>query len=115
VRKSIAILCFAVARSLAFAGGEPTVFRAYVDTYGQVDIVTSDGHRIPLQGDDELDCTLFDVNTGKRLAHWWMMSKEGAMPDWAEPGMRPEPRMPHLFDLPGNSPAAPATHHESAP
>jgi hypothetical protein len=40
VKKFIAILCLAVANSLAFAGAEPTVFRAYVDTHGQVDKVT---------------------------------------------------------------------------
>jgi|GEM_PF-1288307 len=41
-------------------------------------------HVGPLHGQEFFDCTLFDVNSGKELAHWALDRKDYTVPDWAE-------------------------------
>lgn len=40
-------------------------------------------HIAPAHGKDARACFLFDVNTGKELAHWSLDSKDPVAPDWA--------------------------------
>jgi hypothetical protein len=39
----------------------------------------------PLHGDRDFFCALFDVNTGKELAHWALDRRDYVVPDWAKP------------------------------
>ena len=41
-------------------------------------------HVSPMHGQEFYDCTLFDVNTGKKLAHWALDNKGQRAPDWVE-------------------------------
>lgn len=41
-------------------------------------------HIAPPHGQEFYDCTLFDVNTGKELAHWSLDRKNYVVPDWAK-------------------------------
>jgi hypothetical protein len=40
-------------------------------------------HIAPPHGQEFYDCTLFEVNTGKELAHWALDRKDYVVPDWA--------------------------------
>lgn len=42
-------------------------------------------HIAPPHGAEPYDCTLFDVNTGKKLAHWSLDRRDYVVPDWAKP------------------------------
>ena len=42
-------------------------------------------HIAPPHGQEFYDCTLFDVNTGKKLAHWSLDRRDYVVPDWAKP------------------------------
>lgn len=41
-------------------------------------------HQASLHGPDDFDCTLFDVSTGKKLAHWAVDRKKYTAPDWVK-------------------------------
>ena len=41
-------------------------------------------HVGPLHGQEFYDCTLFDINSGKELAHWALDRKDYTVPDWAK-------------------------------
>lgn len=47
-------------------------------------------HVAPPHGEDFDDCYLFDISTGKRIAHWSRKSKIAAMPGWARTLLRSE-------------------------
>jgi hypothetical protein len=42
-------------------------------------------HRAPPHGQEQFECTLLDVNTGKEVAHWELDRKDYLVPDWAKP------------------------------
>jgi hypothetical protein len=42
-------------------------------------------HVAPPHGQEFYDCTIFDVNTGKKLAHWSLDRRDYVVPDWAKP------------------------------
>jgi hypothetical protein len=48
-------------------------------------------HVAPTHGQEFYDCTLFDVNSGKELAHWALDRKDYTLPDWAEPLLVDDP------------------------
>ncbi len=41
-------------------------------------------HSAPPHGQEFFDCTLFDVNSGKELAHWALDRKDYVAPDWVK-------------------------------
>jgi hypothetical protein len=41
-------------------------------------------HVAPMHGQEFYDCSLFDVNAGKELAHWRLNRKHYIVPDWAK-------------------------------
>lgn len=41
-------------------------------------------HAAPPHGIEYYDCTLFDVNTGRRVAHWSLDRKDYVVPEWAK-------------------------------
>ena len=47
-------------------------------------------HVAPPHGEDFNDCYLFDVSTGKRIAHWSRDQKASSMPGWARAVLRSE-------------------------
>jgi len=42
-------------------------------------------HIVPPHGQEFYNCILFDVSTGKELAHWGLDRKDYVVPDWAKP------------------------------
>ena len=47
-------------------------------------------HVAPPHGEDFDDCYLFDVSTGKRIAHWSRKASSSSMPGWARTLLRSE-------------------------
>jgi hypothetical protein len=41
-------------------------------------------HSVPPHGQEFFDCTLFDVNGGKELAHWILDRKDYVAPNWVK-------------------------------
>jgi hypothetical protein len=67
-------------------------------------------HRAPPHGQEQFECTLLDVNTGKKLAQWSLDRKDYVVPDWANPlvgDSLPGPNEIHYW-FP-DEPAKPAT------
>jgi hypothetical protein len=48
-------------------------------------------HVAPTHGQEFYDCTLLDVNTGKKLADWSLDRKDYVVPDWAKPLLVDDP------------------------
>lgn len=45
-------------------------------------------HLAPPHGMESYNCMLFDVSSGRELAHWPMDRKDHTIPDWAKPLLR---------------------------
>lgn len=48
-------------------------------------------HVAPPHGIEYYNCFLFDVTSGKRLAHWSLDRKDYVVPDWAKPLLADDP------------------------
>jgi hypothetical protein len=48
-------------------------------------------HIAPPHGQEFYDCTLIEVNTGKKLAHWALDRRDYVVPDWAKPLLEDDP------------------------
>ncbi len=63
-------------------------------------------HIAPPHGQEFYDCTLLDVNTGKRLAHWALDRRNYVVPAWAKPVLEDDP-LPGPDEISNWLPAAP--------
>jgi len=48
-------------------------------------------HVAPSHGQEFYNCTLFDVSSGKKLAHWALDRKDYTVPDWAKQLLADDP------------------------
>lgn len=42
-------------------------------------------HVAPPHGEESYDCSLFDINSGKEIAHWALDRRDYVIPEWAQP------------------------------